>query len=58
MAIPKSSAENTTFTLTDTNNKVRTVNVPQGIGISMDVAGLHYNRKILDGTLHWWPDAR
>ena len=49
--IPKSSAENTTFNLTDVNGTKRTVSVPQGITITLDIAGTHYNRKILVGAV-------
>ena len=49
--IPKSSAENTTFNVTDVNGTKRTVSVPQGIAVTLDVAGTHYNRKILVGAV-------
>lgn len=54
--IPKSSAENTTLTLTDVNGTMRTVGVPQGTNLTLDVPGLHYNRKILI-TVEKWNDG-
>jgi hypothetical protein len=45
--VPKTSAEDTTFTLTDANGALKTVVVPKGLGLTLDVPGLHYNRKIL-----------
>ncbi|OJA09557.1 hypothetical protein AZE42_01135 [Rhizopogon vesiculosus] len=44
--VPKSSAENTTFTVTDVNGTQRTVSVPEGITLTLAVPALHYNRKI------------
>jgi hypothetical protein len=43
----KVSAEDTTFTLTDMNGTLKTVVVPKGLDLALEVAGLHYNRKIL-----------
>jgi hypothetical protein len=36
-----------TFTLTDVNGALKTVVVPKGLGLTLDVPGLHYNRKIV-----------
>ncbi|OJA11846.1 hypothetical protein AZE42_04071 [Rhizopogon vesiculosus] len=43
--VPKSSAENTTFTITDVNGTQRTVNVPEGTTLTLAVPALHYNPK-------------
>jgi hypothetical protein len=45
--IPKSSAGNTAFTVTDVNGTKRAVSVPEGIILTLAVPALHYNRKIL-----------
>ena len=50
-SIPKSSAEDTTFNVTDVNGTERTVSVPQGITVTLDIAGTHYNREILVGAV-------
>jgi hypothetical protein len=50
-SIPKSSVENTTLTLTDVNGTKTMVSVPEGVTLTMDIAGLHYNRKILVGAM-------
>ncbi|KAJ8592967.1 cytochrome P450 [Rhizopogon salebrosus TDB-379] len=44
-SIPKSSVENTTLTLTDVNGTKTMVSVPEGVTLTMDIAGLHYNPK-------------
>ncbi|KIJ61829.1 hypothetical protein HYDPIDRAFT_176809 [Hydnomerulius pinastri MD-312] len=43
--VPKSSAEDATFTTTDVNGEKQTITVPQGMILSLDVVGLHYNPK-------------
>ena len=44
--MPKTSAEDTTFTLTDVNGTMKTVVLPKGLGLTLDIVGLHYNRKV------------
>ncbi|OJA09558.1 hypothetical protein AZE42_01134 [Rhizopogon vesiculosus] len=44
-SVPKLSAENTTFTITDLNGTKRIVSVPQGIALTLAVPALHYNPK-------------
>ncbi|KAH7887086.1 cytochrome P450 [Phlebopus sp. FC_14] len=43
--IPKSSAEDVTFNVTDVNGERRTITVPQGMSLSLNVPGLHYNPR-------------
>lgn len=44
-SIPKRSAEDTTITVRDFQGNKVAVTVPKGTHISLDVAGLHYNRQ-------------
>lgn len=48
--MPKLSTEDTTFTLTDANGTMKTVVVPKGVELELDITGVHYNRKILAKT--------
>ncbi|KAG2031427.1 cytochrome P450 [Suillus americanus] len=54
--VPKSSAEDTTFTLTDVNGTLKTVVVPKGFGLALDVPGLHYNPKYWEDPFAFKPE--
>ncbi|KAG2123324.1 cytochrome P450 [Suillus cothurnatus] len=54
--VPKTSAEDTTFTLTDANGALKTVVVPKGLGLTLDVPGLHYNPKYWEDPLTFKPE--
>jgi len=54
--VPKSSADNTTFNLTDTFGVKRTVSVPQGIGLTVDIPGIHYNPKYWEDPYAFKPE--
>ncbi|KAH7923074.1 cytochrome P450 [Leucogyrophana mollusca] len=43
--VPKSSAEDTSLVVTDVNGEKRTVSIPQGTAMTLDVVGLHYNPR-------------
>ncbi|OAX42462.1 cytochrome P450 [Rhizopogon vinicolor AM-OR11-026] len=55
-SVPKSSAENTTFTVTDVDGMKRTVTVPQGIILTLDITGLHYNPKYWEDPYTFKPE--
>ncbi|KAG1876299.1 cytochrome P450 [Suillus subluteus] len=55
-AVPKSSAEDTTFTLTDMNGTLKTVVVPKGLDLTLDVPGLHYNPKYWEDPFAFKPE--
>ncbi|KAG1862036.1 cytochrome P450 [Suillus subalutaceus] len=55
-AVPKSSAEDTTFTLTDVNGTLKTVVVPKGLDLILDVPGLHYNPKYWEDPFAFKPE--
>ncbi|OJA08387.1 hypothetical protein AZE42_00972 [Rhizopogon vesiculosus] len=55
-SVPKSSAENTTFTVTDVDGMKRTVTVPQGIVLTLDITGLHYNPKYWEDPYTFKPE--
>ncbi|KAG1838016.1 cytochrome P450 [Suillus subalutaceus] len=54
--VPKTSAEDTTFTLTDANGTLKTVVVPKGLGLTLDVPGLHYNPKYWEDPFTFNPE--
>ncbi|KAG2343125.1 cytochrome P450 [Suillus weaverae] len=54
--VPKSSAEDTTFNLTDVNGTLKTVVVPKGLGLILDVPGLHYNPKYWEDPFTFKPE--
>ncbi|KAG2042615.1 cytochrome P450 [Suillus americanus] len=54
--VPKTSAEDTTFTLTDGNGTLKTVVVPKGLGLTLDVPGLHYNPKYWEDPFAFKPE--
>ncbi|KAG1808691.1 cytochrome P450 [Suillus subaureus] len=54
--VPKTSAEDTTFTLTDANGTLKTVVVPKGLGLTLDVPGLHYNPKYWEDPFAFKPE--
>jgi len=45
ITIPKLSEEDTTLTAGNANGETRTIPVPKGTRISINVPGLHYNRE-------------
>jgi hypothetical protein len=44
--VPKYSAEDTTLTISNEAGETRTVPVPAGTGLLINVPALHYNRKL------------
>ncbi|KAG2139547.1 cytochrome P450, partial [Suillus cothurnatus] len=52
----KVSAEDTTFTLTDMNGTLKTVVVPKGLDLALEVAGLHYNPKYWEDPFTFKPE--
>ncbi|KAG2128701.1 cytochrome P450 [Suillus clintonianus] len=54
--VPKTSAEDTTLTLTDVNGTMKTVVVPQGTGLTFSVPGLHYNPKYWEDPYTFKPE--
>ncbi|KAG1822549.1 cytochrome P450 [Suillus subaureus] len=54
--VPKTSAEDTTFTLTDANGTLKTVVVPKGLDLTLDVPGLHYNPKYWEDPFTFKPE--
>ncbi|KIK42697.1 hypothetical protein CY34DRAFT_83093 [Suillus luteus UH-Slu-Lm8-n1] len=54
--VPKTSAEDTTFTLTDVNGTMKTVVVPKGLGLTLDIVGLHYNPKYWEDPFTFKPE--
>ncbi|KAG1736093.1 cytochrome P450 [Suillus paluster] len=55
-AVPKSNAEDTTFTLTDAHGTKRTVAVPRGFALTLDISGLHYNPKYWEDPYAFKPE--
>ncbi|KAG1760759.1 cytochrome P450 [Suillus occidentalis] len=54
--VPKTSAEDTAFTLTDVNGTMKTVVVPKGLGLTLDIVGLHYNPKYWEDPFTFKPE--
>ncbi|KAG2144406.1 cytochrome P450 [Suillus bovinus] len=54
--VPKLSIEDTTFTLTDANGTMKTVVVPKGLELTLDVPGLHYNPKYWEDPFTFKPE--
>ncbi|KAG2359627.1 cytochrome P450 [Suillus spraguei] len=54
--VPKTSAEDTTFTLTDVNGTLKTVVVPAGLNLSVDMPALHYNPKYWEDPFTFKPE--
>ncbi|KAG0693434.1 cytochrome P450 [Suillus ampliporus] len=55
-AVPKLNAEDTTFTLTDVNGAPQTVSVPEGVTLTLDIPGLHYNPKYWEDPYTFKPE--
>lgn len=54
--VPKTSAEDTTFTVTDVNGTLKTVVVPKGLNLTLDVPALHYNPKYWEDPFTFKPE--
>ncbi|KAG1748243.1 614 534 cytochrome P450, partial [Suillus paluster] len=54
--VPKFNAEDTSFTLTDENGTMKTIAVPQGFALTLDVPGLHYNPKYWEDPYAFKPE--
>ncbi|KAG1736097.1 cytochrome P450 [Suillus paluster] len=54
--VPKSNAEDTTFTLTDAHGTKRTVAVPRGFALALNISGLHYNPKYWEDPYAFKPE--
>lgn len=54
--VPKTSSEDTTFTLTDVDGTMKTVVVPKGLSLNLDIAGLHYNPKYWEDPFTFKPE--
>ncbi|KAG1902247.1 cytochrome P450 [Suillus fuscotomentosus] len=54
--VPKLSTEDTTFTLTDANGTMKTVVVPKGVELELDITGVHYNPKYWEDPFVFKPE--
>lgn len=54
--MPKTNAEDTTFTVTDVNGTLKTIVAPKALDLLLDVPGIHYNPRYCKDPFTFKPE--